>query len=64
MAKQCVDCSSLWLFLSRLRRQLLDCAMTACIYNAGEEEEEMAEDEVAAEAKGDDAAAGEVEETG
>ena len=38
--------------------------MTACICNAGEEEEEMADDEVAAEAKGEDAAAGEVEETG
>ena len=38
--------------------------LTPCICNAGEEEEEMAEDEVAAEAKGEDAAAGEVEETG
>ena len=38
--------------------------MTACICNAGDEEEEMADDEVAAEAKGEDAAAGEVEESG
>jgi len=38
--------------------------MTACICHAGDGEEEMADDEVAAEAKGEDAAAGEVEESG
>jgi hypothetical protein len=41
-----------------------DCATAACICNVGDEEEEMADDEVAAEAEGEDAAAGEVEETG
>ena len=41
-----------------------DCAMTACTHISGDEEEEMADDEVAAEAKDEDAAAGEVEETG
>ena len=43
---------------------MFDCVTTACMYNAGDEEEEMADDEVAAEAEAEDAAAGEVEETG